>query len=864
MRLERLRRMTREEVQWRLGVALRTTTERITSRIRPRQWTRNAIADALSPGVVDGELRRSVAAGRWMDAHAALAATLRSRPARHVLDPSAAPLLRETISRHWPDAASQAIAGADRLLQGQYDVLGYRGLAFARNGTGIDWHFDPVHRRGAPLLFYADVPYLDSAIGDHKVIWEMNRHQHWLQLGRAAWLANDSRYARRIVEDLRSWIDHNPPLTGINWASMLEIGFRALSWTWALHCLLAVDGVDSETPWLVDLFVALDRQLAHVEHNLSYYFSPNTHLTGEALALYVVGTALPELAASGRWAATGRRILLTEIDRQIYADGGHAERSAHYQRYTLDFYLLALLTARVAGDSAAEARFADAARRLAEFTRALANDDGQLPLLGDDDGGMLWPLTGRRCADVRDSLSVAAVALRRPDLAPWGIQEEAAWIGGPEAVTGHGADRQHHVDAEVEASRTLRDTGYVIVRDGAGGHAVFDTGAHGYMNGGHAHADALSITLTLGNHALLVDPGTATYTMSAALRDRMRSSMSHNTVTIDGRSQSIPSGPFHWRTRTDARLHTSRHNPAFDWVEASHDGYAPTQHRRTMLRTQDGGWLLADEILGDGRHAASAHWHFDPAWMLTQEPGRLRASHITGAVAWLLHDGSPAVLFHGDEEAGLGWHAPVYGTLVPSWSARVTSERNAPFTMVTWIGDGGDWISPAVQHIEAACDSASPVIAVQIGDGDRSAVFMLRPGGAAPHAARACRVLDYETDARVLHYVTDRDRLLSLAVADARHIATLKDWISIDADEPITDLHVGFDEATLDLRTSTVPPLLNVRVGRAFRAIRLNGRELAPRRLTQTGPLLLHGTDWGVLAHAPQSWFHSGKAFARH
>ena len=41
--------------------------------------------------------------------------------------------------------------------------------------------------------------------------------------------------------------------------------------------------------------LALDRQLTHIEQNLSHYFSPNTHLSGEALALYVAGCALPEL-----------------------------------------------------------------------------------------------------------------------------------------------------------------------------------------------------------------------------------------------------------------------------------------------------------------------------------------------------------------------------------------------------------------------------------------------------------------------------------------------------------------------------------------------------------------------------------------
>ena len=64
------------------------------------------------------------------------------------------------------------------------------------------------------------------------------------------------------------------------------------------------------SPWLVDLLLALDRQLTHIEQNLSHYFSPNTHLLGEALALYVAGRVAAELAASERRAATGRRILV--------------------------------------------------------------------------------------------------------------------------------------------------------------------------------------------------------------------------------------------------------------------------------------------------------------------------------------------------------------------------------------------------------------------------------------------------------------------------------------------------------------------------------------------------------------------------
>ena len=42
---------------------------------------------------------------------------------------------------------------------------------------------DPVHARRVPRQFWSTVPYLDPECGDHKIIWELNRHQHWLVLG---------------------------------------------------------------------------------------------------------------------------------------------------------------------------------------------------------------------------------------------------------------------------------------------------------------------------------------------------------------------------------------------------------------------------------------------------------------------------------------------------------------------------------------------------------------------------------------------------------------------------------------------------------------------------------------------------------
>ena len=854
--LKRLRRMTREEISWRAGAAARTAADRVAVRLGQRRWNRDDIGGVLEAGIAGQPLRAAIAARQWDTVHDDLAQHVLERASRFTLDPASAADLRRDVLRRWPTAATQAGARANAILAGRYDMLGYRALTYASPTGTVDWHLDPVHHRQAPRRFWADVPYLDPVIGDHKIIWELNRHQHWLQLGRALWLTGDPRYGRRMTHELDGWLAANPPLVGINWASTLELGLRTISWTWGLHFLLGIPEPGrlepaSRSPWLVDMLIALDQQLTHVEQHLSVYFSPNTHLTGEALALYVVGIALPELAASRRWAATGRRILLEEIDRQIRPDGGHVEQSTHYQRYTLDFYLMALLTAQHDGDADAARRFTGAVSRLAAFTRAMADDAGRLPLIGDDDGGMLWPFAGRECSDVRDSLALAAVLLGRPDLAPWGVQEEVVWVAGHAAIDGASSGGTLHASPGSPPSQALTETGYVVARDSAGSHAVFDVGRQGYLNGGHAHADALAITLTLAGRPLLVDPGTSTYTMDPGLRDRLRSSMSHNTVTIDGRSQAIPRGPFHWQTRADARLDAWLLSQGFDWAEAALDGDASVRHRRTLLRTTESGWLVVDELLGEGLHAASAHWHFHPEWTLRRDgPRRLHATHGEGDEAWLLHDAGDLWLAHGDDASGLGWYAPTYGTLIPTWTARVTRQATAPFTIVTWIGEARPSAheSPSMERLVPPGDPGRTVIAVRVVARPRTSVFLLQPGGPRPPAARACEMLDYQTDARVLHYLEVGGRLKGLDLVDASHARARRDgWLSIDAREAMTDLHVTVRSDGLDLQASRPPAHLRVHSGAAggLRAVRLNQRELRPPGADPVDALTLSGADWG-------------------
>ena len=50
----------------------------------------------------------------------------------------------------------------------------------------------------------------------------------------------------------------------------------------------------------------------HIELYLSTYFSPNTHLLGEAVALFFIERYAHELRSAPRWKRIGRELVLRE------------------------------------------------------------------------------------------------------------------------------------------------------------------------------------------------------------------------------------------------------------------------------------------------------------------------------------------------------------------------------------------------------------------------------------------------------------------------------------------------------------------------------------------------------------------------
>jgi len=511
----------------------------------------------------------------------------------------------------WPTISGQIIEKADRCCEGRFDLLGFKNLNF---GDPIDWQFEPLTGKRLPLVHWSELDYLNVEVaGDKKIIWELNRHQYFMTLGQAYWLTDDERYAGAFANHLEAWMDANPPKLGINWASSLEVAFRSISWLWAFYFFKTSTSLSTETFLRACKFLYLNAR--HLESYLSTYFSPNTHLTGEALGLFFLGTLLPDFKEAKRWQDLGSRILIEELPLHVRSDGVYFEQSSYYHRYTTDFYLHFLLLSR-ANNFALPPQVEESLVRLLDHMMYITRPNGTVPLFGDDDGGRLAMLDVRAPNDFRGTLGIGSVVFDRADykFVAGEAAEELLWLTGPEGLS--------RFDVMVakeppETSKAFHEGGYFVMRDGwttESNYLLFDCGPHGSLSYGHAHADALSFDLAAQGRTILVDPGTYTYTGSKDMRDWFRSSAAHNTLTIDGESSSVPAGPFSWKHTATATPLVWISRDQFDFVSGKHDGYerlkSPATHVREILFLKDNYWIIRDRIITKGAHRYSLYFHF--------------------------------------------------------------------------------------------------------------------------------------------------------------------------------------------------------------------------------------------------------------
>ena len=599
-----------------------------------------------------------------------------------------------------PEAARTAvIAAADRLLKGEWEMLG----VVRTDMTQPDWFYCPVtDRRSAPGQYAFSINQRsEETVGNVKQVWEVNRLQHLTLLAAAWYLTGEDAYAERVAEQLRSWWQENPFLSGVNWTSGIELGVRLINFAWIRRLL---DG----WPPVAGLFEHNDLALRQIHWHQQYLAafesrgsSANNHVIAEAAGQLAGSCAFPWFAESDRWRRDSARLLERELEHNTFPSGINRELASDYHGFVAELGFFAALEAEAAGAPLGAGTW----RLLCSMTDAMAalvDERLRPPRQGDSDEGRVVLLDVPEHNRWPALLALGDALFGRLDWWPRtepdaGSVLAGALLGGPRDIPGRPRQRPDR----------FRDAGLTILRTppsapGETGSPELwcrcDGGPHGFLSiAAHAHADALSVEVRYGGVDVLADPGTYCYHGEPGWRSYFQSTVGHNTVEVGGQWQSTRGGAFLWLKHATGRELAVSDNGAEARWSAEHDGYAaaspPARHQRSV-RLDRGSRVIeiTDEIDGDGQDIRLA-FHLGPevaaeldgltaglSWPDAAAPGAARLL-LPGGLRWSLHRGETGPI--------LGWYSAGLGMRVPAFTLLGQGSCARGIPLVTRLEFGG-------------------------------------------------------------------------------------------------------------------------------------------------------------------------------
>jgi len=468
-------------------------------------------------------------------------------------------------------------------------------------------------------IFFADIQSPDQQ-PDIRAVWEPARLQHLIVLLHAISQtenSSDAQFLTQFIKDsITDWIHENPFLFGPHYISAMECGLRIPPF---FYCLKTFENPDE--PEYQSILDAIYRHGWWISKRLSQYSSLGNHTIAEGVGLIFAGAIFRNTGKGCEWLKTGRELLKQELHHQILEDGGPAEHSLNYHRFVLDLYWLAI-------DFLEENNlyncdeFKDRLVQAERFIATFKNTSNRLPSIGDSDDGF-------------------AVA---PGLHP-----------GKTAP-----------NTKNEELQTFSTSGYTVINSN---NSVL-TFCHNPLGMAplynHGHADALSITLSVGGKEMLVDPGTYRYNGEPEFRKYFKGTRAHNTVTVDGLDQAVQETGFIWSRPYKAKLLKREEINGGFFLQADHDGYMrmknPVRHFRSVIYFDKSNFIIKDTFSGEGVHAFELNYHTHPDSEITFENNAWwKIKHQKVAIYVRLLDGNNFIVTKGQKEPIFGWYSPAYG-----------------------------------------------------------------------------------------------------------------------------------------------------------------------------------------------------------
>lgn len=480
-----------------------------------------------------------------------------------------------------------------------------------------------------------------------------------------------------IDGSLAGWIDAARSGEPECYHSPLAVLYRVLaaSWTFVL-----VAGLPDPPPELLfKLLLVVGADADYLKDTIGHSY-PNNHLLADGFAGWFCGTLYPELPGAAQARRDGEAILVREVERQFLADGSSFEHSIHYHELGCEMLAAYVLLSRRNGVEPARGTV-EQLRKMLAFQAATGGDEAVPLAVGDTTEDPLFPLDaehGWAAGGMRELYR----ALFDPSIAPAPAAdtavERAYWLlGGELAASAAAAGGQLPVRyphggffIQHDAARQTR----LLLRSGpAPGQPI---------SAGHAHADLLSIYLSVAGCPLIVDAGTYSYRFGTSgwpvgtppWRAYFAGPLAHNGLALAHDPYGAMAGDFRGRD-VPARVIVRREQVGngLAWLEGEVVGGRVSGYRRGLVHVLGCYWLIYD-LLPPALAATGASVGLQFA------PGVRFDAAVSGAIDFMLegarcrvaHSGTASATVHYGSLAPLaGWVSPRYGEVepAPQWRA---------------------------------------------------------------------------------------------------------------------------------------------------------------------------------------------------
>ena len=293
--------------------------------------------------------------------------------------------------------------------------------------------------------------------------------------------------------------------------------------------------------------------------------------TQNTSSLFGLGQKYPEFKKSKNWFAMGFDGLKQNLTDNIYPDGPCREATTGYHSFSLGMFYDVITRAKAMGLDVREEHL----KRLESafnYSMYTTQPDWTLPVWGDTN----------RPIDQTGQILQGAKYFNRPDM---------LWVG----------TKGKEGKEPAQKSIAFTESGYYIMRSGWEPDARFLVTRNGFSQS-HYHHDQLGVIVQAYGSDLLPDMGVYTYGTPEC--NELVRTVSHSTVSVDGKDISPGNGESAWATL-----------PGFDFFDGTSPGFNSLpgiRHRRRILFVKPDYWVIADDVTGQGEHKSEQFWHFAP------------------------------------------------------------------------------------------------------------------------------------------------------------------------------------------------------------------------------------------------------------